>query len=37
MLQSNCPAHILAHYDNNTDNYVTWIKENPNMIESVLA
>ena len=33
----NCPAHILAHYDKNTDNYVIWIKENPNMIESVLV
>ena len=34
---SNCPSYILAHYDKNTDNYVTWIKKkNHNMIESVV-
>ena len=33
------PAHILAKYAKdiiNSDNFVTWIKENPSLIESVI-
>ena len=35
--QGNKPAHILAHYAKGIDNYVAWIKENPSIIESLLA
>ena len=33
----NRPAHILAQHAKNIDNYVTWIEENPDFIESALA
>ena len=33
----NWPAHILAQHAKNIDNYVTWIEENPDFIESALA
>ena len=33
----NQPAHILAQHAKNIGNYVTWIEENPDFIESTLA
>lgn len=33
----NRPAHILMQYAKGVDHYVTWIKENSGMLESVLA
>ena len=33
----NCLAHLLAQYAKYLDSYQTWIAENPNMVESVLA
>ena len=35
--QGNKPTHILAHYAKGIDSYVAQIKENPSMIESLLA
>ena len=35
--QGNRPAHIFAQYVKNIDDYVSWIEENPIMIESVLV
>ena len=35
--QGNRPTHILAQYTWNIVSYVTWIEENPNMIELALA
>ena len=35
--EGNRPAHNLAQHANDVFNYVTWIKKNPNMIESSLA
>ena len=35
--QGNRPAYILAQYAENVVSYITWIEENPNMIESALA
>ena len=38
--QGNKPAHILATYAKevkNSDNYVTWIVENPNLIELAIT
>ena len=35
--QGNRPAHILAQYSKNIISNVTWIKENPSMVEFVLA
>ena len=35
--QGNQPAHIFAQYVKNIDDYVSWIEENPIMIESVLV
>ena len=34
--QGNRPAHIFAQYVKNIDDYVSWIEENPIMIESTL-
>ena len=33
----NYLAHLLAQYAKYLNSYQTWIKENPNMVESVLA
>ena len=35
--EGNRPAHNLAQHANDVFNHVTWIEENPNMIESSLA
>ena len=35
--EGNRPTHILAQFAKGIDNYVTWIKENLNIIESVVA
>lgn len=35
--QRNRPAHILAQYTEGIDTYVTWIEENPSMLESALT
>ena len=38
--ESNKPAHILAKQAKdivNSDNFVTWIKENPSLIESAIT
>ena len=37
--QGNKPAHLLAKFAkeiDNIDNYVTWIEENPSLIESAI-
>jgi len=38
--QGNKPAHLLAQHANeidNIDSYVTWIEENPLLIESTIT
>ena len=33
----NRPTHIMAEYAKGIDSYVTWIEENPNIIEFALT
>ena len=35
--QGNRPAHIFAQYAKNLDSFVTWIEENPTIIENATA
>ena len=35
--QGNRPAHILAQYAKNLESFVTWIEENPTIIENATA
>ena len=34
--QGNSPAHLLAKYASNLDNYMTWMEENPCFLEQAL-
>ena len=35
--QTNKPAHVLAQDVKGVDNFITWIEENPSMIETSLT
>ena len=34
--QGNCPAHLLAQHTRSVVSFVTWIEENPTLIELAL-